>query len=248
MPALDWLTARPVAHRGLHDAGRGIVENTPSAVSAAIAGGYGIEVDLQITSDGEAMVHHDDALGRLTDGSGDLASMSAAALKQVSFKSTADRMITLGELCDLVAGRVTLVLELKSRFDGDLRLVARAAEVLKMYAGPVAVMSFDPTQVAAARTTAPALIRGIVAERWYTHHEWERLSRSQRRNLAFLLHGLQTRPHFVAYSVRDLPTLAPLVARNLFGRPLLTWTVRTTEDRMRAQRWADQMIFEGFRA
>ena len=248
MPALDWLTARPVAHRGLHDAARGIIENTPSAVAAAVAGGYGIEVDLQVTADGEAMVHHDDALGRLTDGTGDLASMSAAALRQVPFKSTADRMITLGELCDLVAGRAALVLELKSRFDGDLRLVARAAEVLKMYAGPVAVMSFDPTQVAAVRTTAPALIRGIVAERWYTHHEWERLSPSQRRNLAFLLHGWRTRPHFVAYSVRNLPALAPLVARNLFGRPLLTWTVRTTEDRMRAQRWADQMIFEGFRA
>jgi glycerophosphoryl diester phosphodiesterase len=248
VPALDWLTGRPVAHRGLHDAAHGIVENTPSAVSAAVAGGYGIEVDLQITADGEAMVHHDDALGRLTDGSGDLASMSAAALKQVPFKSTADRMITLGELCDMVAGRVTLVLELKSRFNNDLRLVARTAAVLKNYAGPAAVMSFDPAQVAAMRTTAPTLTRGIVAERWYTHHEWQRLSSSEKRNLAFLLHGLHTRPHFVAYGIRDLPALAPLVARNLFGRPLLTWTVRTLEDRMCAQRWADQMIFEGFRA
>jgi glycerophosphoryl diester phosphodiesterase len=194
------------------------------------------------------MVHHDDALGRLTDGAGELASMSAAALKQVPFKSTSDRMITLGELCDLVAGRVTLVLELKSRFDGDLRLVARVAEVLKIYAGPAAVMSFDPVQVAAVRTTAPTLVRGIVAERWYTHHEWERLAPGQRRNLAFLLHAPRTRPHFIAYGVRDLPALAPLVARNLFGRPLLTWTVRTAEDRMCAQRWADQMIFEGFRA
>src|SRR5262249_23607049 len=202
----------------------------------------------QITADGEAMVHHDDALGRLTDGAGALASMSAADLKRVPFKATTDRMITLGELCDMVAGRATLVIELKSRFDGDLRLVARAAAVLKNYAGPAAVMSFDPALVLAVRTTATALVRGIVAERWYTHHEWERLSGNERRNLAFLLHGFATRPHFVAYAVRNLPALAPLVARHVFGRPLLTWTVRTDEDRLCAQRWADQMIFEGFRA
>jgi glycerophosphoryl diester phosphodiesterase len=248
VPGLDWLTARPVAHRGLHDAARGIIENTPSAVMAAVDGGYGIEVDLQISADGEAMVHHDDALGRLTDGAGELAAMSAADLKRVAFKSTTDRMITLGELCDLVGGRVTLVLELKSRFDGDLRLVARAADVLKNYAGAAAVMSFDPAQVLAVRATAPGLTRGIVAERWYTHHEWDRLSAGDKRRLAFLLHGLRTRPQFVAYAVRDLPALAPLVARHMFGLPLLTWTVRTSEDRLRAQRWANQMIFEGFRA
>ena len=120
MASLDWLTARPIAHRGLH--GAGAIENTASAFTTAIAGGYGIECDLQISADGEAMVHHDDALGRLTDGQGRLADMDAAALKAVRFKASDDRMLTLGELCELVAGRTTLVLELKSRFDGDRRL------------------------------------------------------------------------------------------------------------------------------
>ena len=133
MFGLDWLTKRPVAHRGLHDAQKGIIENTPSAFAAAIAGGYGIECDLQITADGEAMVYHDAALGRLTEGSARLDATTAAELKRVSFKACADRMITLGELCDLAAGRATLVIELKSRFDGDRRLLTRAAEVL---AGP----------------------------------------------------------------------------------------------------------------
>src|ERR1043166_7185858 len=103
MPGLDWLTARPIAHRGLHDAS--IVENTASAFTAAIVGGYGIECDLQASADGEAMVHHDDALGRLTEGSGELVAFDAAQLKKVRFKQTADRMLTLGELCDLVGGR-----------------------------------------------------------------------------------------------------------------------------------------------
>ena len=115
----DWLTARPIAHRGLHDAAAGVIENTASAFRAAIDGGYGIECDLQISADGEAMVHHDDALGRLTDGVGRLDAMTAAALRRMPFKATADRMLTLGELCDLVAGRVTLLIEIKGRFAGD---------------------------------------------------------------------------------------------------------------------------------
>src|SRR5215468_6047604 len=102
--ALPWLTARPIAHRGLHDAARGIIENTASATVAAIAGGYGIETDLQTSADGEAMVHHDDALGRLTDGAGALRDRPAAALTRVPFRTTADRMMTLGDLLDLVSG------------------------------------------------------------------------------------------------------------------------------------------------
>src|SRR5262245_48518041 len=116
---LDWLTARPVAHRGLHDAAADVIENTPSAFAAAIAGNYAIECDLQLAADGEAMVFHDDTLERLTEGSGRLDAMPAAALKRVAFRATADHMITLGELCELVAERATLVIEIKSRFDGD---------------------------------------------------------------------------------------------------------------------------------
>lgn len=247
MPGLDWLTAQPVAHRGLHDAAAGVIENTASAFTAAIAGGFAIETDLQLSGDGEAMVHHDFALGRLTLGTRQLAAMTAAGLKEVPFKDTTDRMMTLGEMCDLVAGRTPMLVELKSRFAADRRLVERAAQVLQSYSGPVAVMSFDPDLVRALREIAPGLPRGIVAERHYVHQEWKDLTAAQRRNLAFLLHAFRTRPHFVAYQVKDLPSPGPFIARHVFGLPLLTWTVRNAEDRTRARRWADQMIFEGFR-
>lgn len=247
MPGLDWLTARPVAHRGLHDAAAGVIENTASAFRAAIDGGFAIELDLQISADGEAMVHHDFALGRLTLGSRQLAAMTAAGLKEVPFKDTTDRMMTLGELCELVAGRTPMLVEVKSRFDRDCRLIERTAQVLANYAGPVVVMSFDPDVVHALREIAPGLPRGIVAERYYVHQEWKDFTQAKRRNLAFLLHALRTRPHFVAYQVRDLPSPGPFIARHIFGLPLMTWTVRTEEDRRRARRWADQMIFEGFR-
>jgi glycerophosphoryl diester phosphodiesterase len=245
MPGLSWLTARPIAHRGLHDAAAGVIENTASAFVAAIAGGFGIETDIQISADGEAMVHHDDSLGRLTQGSAALAQLESGALKTVNFKATTDRILTLSELCELVGGRVPLVIELKSHFDGDMRLAARAAQVLAVYAGKAAVMSFDPAPIAALRKIAPHLTRGIVAERHYIHHEWERLSASKKFQMAFLLHAPQTRPQFLAYSVKDLPAVAPWLARQLFGLPLLTWTVRSQAERGRAARFADQAIFEG---
>ena len=156
MRAPDWLTARPVAHRGLHDRARGIIENMPGAITAAIGRNFAIEVDIQLSADGEAMVHHDDALGRLTEGAGALRSLTAAELKQVAFKDTTERMMTLGDLCALTAGRVPLVIEVKSHFDGDRKLVKRMADVLATYGGPVAGMSFDPDQVTGLRELAPA--------------------------------------------------------------------------------------------
>ncbi len=239
-------TARPGAHRGLHDRARGILENMPSAFQAAIAGNFAIELDVQLTADGEAIVHHDDVLGRLNEGSEKLTALTAAQLKQVSFKDTAERMITLGELCDLTAGRVALVVEIKSHFAGDRKLVARVAEVLKAYKGPAVAMSFDPDQVVALKDLAPHLVRGIVAQRTYDDDYWTKASAAQRRGMTALRHGLRTQPHFVAYSVNELPAPAPWIARNVFGCPLLTWTVRTAEQRQHAAHYADQMIFEGF--
>jgi glycerophosphoryl diester phosphodiesterase len=247
MPGFDWLTARPIAHRGLHDADAGIVESTASAITAAIGGHYGIEVDLQITSDGEAMVHHDDCLGRLSEGSGILAAMTAADLKRVRFKATSDRMLTLGELCDLVSSRATLLLELKSAFDGDPRVALRTAEVLRSYDGAVAAMSFDPNLVAVLKSAAPSLARGITAMGRYDDSEWASLSRWQKLTFPHLLQNLITRPHFVAYALQDLPAAAPSLARSIFGMPLLAWVARNADDGTKAVRWADQMIFEDFR-
>ena len=246
MRAPDWLTARPVAHRGLHDTARGVIENMPGAAQAAVDGNFSIECDVQLTADGEAMVHHDDALGRLTEGSGALLGKTAAELRAVKFKNTSEQMMSLGDLCALVRGRVPLVIEVKSHFDGDRKLVARMAEVLAGYSGPAAVMSFDPDQVLALRETIPQRPRGIVAERTYNATDWPEATPAQRQGMTHLRHAFRTRPHFVAYWVNELPAAAPWIARHIFGLPLLTWTVRTPEQRQRAARHADQMIFEGF--
>jgi glycerophosphoryl diester phosphodiesterase len=234
MSDLGWLISRPVAHRGLHDAPAGVIENTPSAIAAAAAAGYAIEVDLQVTAEGDAVVHHDAALGRLTQGRDALAALSVGELKRVAFRATTDRMITLGELCDLVAGRVALLLELKSLGDRDPRLPRRVAQVLKSYQGPTALMSFDPWPIAALRELAPAWPRGLVATR-------------ERRPAAWINAMITARLNFIAYAVVDLPAAVPGLARRCAGVPVLTWTVRTDAERQCAARFADQMIFEGFR-
>jgi glycerophosphoryl diester phosphodiesterase len=244
--ALSWLTERPVAHRGLHDISAGIVENTASAFAAAIAGGYAIETDVQISADHEAMVHHDGALGRLTEGDARLASLSATQIKAARFKVGSDRILTLPELCELVGGRTTLVIELKSDYDGDTRIAARTVEVIKAYRGPAALMSFDPRQIEAVRALAPQLTRGIVAE--CSYDEWDGLTDAQRRSFALFLHAPRSRPQFIAYSGADLPGLIPAIARRLFGLPILTWTIRSEAERQRVLRYADQVIFEAFRA
>jgi glycerophosphoryl diester phosphodiesterase len=155
-------------------------------------------------------------------------------------------MMALADLCTLVAGRTPLVIEVKSHFDGDRKLVRRMAEVLSAYSGPAVGMSFDPDQVLALREIVPNLPRGIVAQRTYDDDYWKKLTKEQRDSMLYLRHGFRTRPDFVAFWVNQLPAPAPWIAHNLFGRPLLAWTVRTQEQRERAARYADQMIFEGF--
>ena len=247
MRSLEWLIARPIAHRGLHDAARGVIENTAGAVRAAIAANYGIEVDVQISADGEAMVHHDDMLGRLTDGEGRLDQLTAAELKRVPFRGSDEPMMTLGELCDLVDGRVTMLVELKSRFDGAAGLPLRVAEILGAYRGPAAPMSFDPNQLAILRQKSPGLVRGIVAAKYRPHPYWDLMPTWMRHGMGYLLTAVTARPQFVAYAVADLPAVAPLFARHVLSMPLLAWAVRTPAERACAGRWADQMIFEGFR-
>jgi glycerophosphoryl diester phosphodiesterase len=243
----DWLTAQPFAHRGLHAAG-GVIENTAGAARAALVAGYGIEVDLQISADGEAMIHHDPELGRLTEGSDRIDQMTAASLKRIAFHGSAERMITLGELCDLVGGRVPLLIEMKSRFDGDQRLPLRVATVLAGYRGPAAPMSFDPAQLAVLRQKAPRLPRGIVAAKYRPHPYWNQMPPLLRYGMGSLLPAALTgRPHFVAYAIDNLSAIAPAFARHALCLPVLTWVVRSEAERVRAMRFADQIIFEGFR-
>lgn len=246
MAKLDWLT-RSLAHRGLHDAGKGIVENTPSAIQAALDAGYAIEVDVQEAGDGEPMVFHDPTLDRLTKATGPVINHTSDALKRVAFKDTKDKMQHLDELLEQISGRVPLIIEIKSNWRMHGRFEDRLASVLKPYRGHVAVMSFDPNAIAVFAHRAPEITRGLVAGPFRNLKYWGQLSAARRLMMRHLLPALKVRPHFIAYDLDGLPAFAPYVWRRVLNRTLLAWTVRGEEDRQRAEKWADAIIFEGFR-
>lgn len=241
-----WLTARPVAHRGLHDAGAGRLENTLPAAAAAVARGFAIEVDLQLAADGEAVVFHDDTLDRLAAASGPVKARTAAELAGIPLKGTDARIPRLDELLAVVAGRVPLVLELKTDWSRKPAppLVGRVAAAIAGYAGPIALMSFDPEIVVEVRRLVPERPRGIVADTARDPREYPGTSAIERFVLRHLLHAPRTRPDFVAYDVDALPMPGPAILRRLFGKPLLTWTVRTAAQLERGRAFADQVIFE----
>ncbi|MEQ1520368.1 MAG: glycerophosphodiester phosphodiesterase family protein [Aestuariivirga sp.] len=242
--AFDWLMARPIAHRGLHTKNKGVIENTSSAFEAAIKGDYAIECDVQLTADGEAIVFHDDDLDRLTEAKGPVKALTTQALQKVKLKATSDRMQTLAELLEQVDGRATLVIELKSLWDGDDGLAKRALQVLESYGGPYCLMSFDPDVISSLRALSPQTVRGIVADRT-TDPYYNALPLAKRYSMRTFAHLAQTQPHFVSYYWRELP-FEPITEIRNAGHPVITWTLRSKEEASQALRYCDQITFEGY--
>lgn len=242
-----WLVAHPIAHRGLHDRTRGLIENSAGAAEAAIGHGYAIECDVQLTADGEPVVFHDETLDRLTGETGPVAGRTAAELAAIQLSGSADQIESLETWLARVAGRVPVICEIKSQFDGETRLATRAAAIARAYSGPLALKSFDPHVLVHLRreslTVNPV---GLVAEASYADGEWSMLSEEARRDMTALTHWPLTRPDFLSWHCGDLPHAVPTLCRAM-GLPVMTWTVRRPEQAEAARLYADQMVFEGFR-
>jgi glycerophosphoryl diester phosphodiesterase len=243
--APDWLTARPIAHRGLHDEKLGIVENTLEAAEAAIKGGFAIECDVQLSADGQVVVFHDDTLERLTKASGAVKDRTAHELGDAAFKTGRAAIPRLHQLLDLVASRTPVICEIKSDFDGDMRLADAVTSVTVGYAGPIAIKSFDPAIIIYLRKSACGRPLGIVAEANYQSDDWRRLSARQKSECANFLHFSESQPDFLSFCVDDLPHPTPFLLRKLRTTPVMVWTVRDAAQRAKAAQWADQIVFEG---
>ncbi len=247
MADLRWLTDRPIAHRGFHDASRGIIENSPSAIKAAIERNFTIEVDLQETADQAAIVFHDDTFDRLTTASGPVRGRDFSEVKSIAMRHSDDPIWVLEDLLAEVARKVGLCIEIKSLFRTDAApFVEKICKTLSQYDGAVALKSFDPEILALVRRYAPDIPRGALADCARNLKRWGRFTMMERFIFRHMLHMPRTRPSFVSYCVNDLPAPAPLFAQKALGLPVLAWTVRTAEQRKTAGRWADQIIFEGF--
>lgn len=241
---------RPIAHRGLHDADRGLIENTAPAFEAAIARGYGIECDLRPAAGGEPVVFHDETLDRLVHGSGPVAALEPRDLETLRYRGQGIGILTFFSLLELAAGRVPLLVEVKSEWDPPHQeFLSRIAALARAYDGPLALMSFDPAVMAALKDLAPGVPRGIVSGLYEDEHgeTWwrEKIDKARADRLSRLLESGPAEPSFYAYHVKALPQPVTEQARHVLGLPVFAWTVRTEEDRARAAAWADAPIFEG---
>ncbi len=232
-----WLGTVAYAHRGLHQPG--VPENSLTAFRDAIAAGMGIECDVQRSSDGQAMVFHDFELDRLTAESGPVIQRSADELGRIELSGSGDRIPTLKRMLDEVAGRVPVLIEIKSKggsFKHSGALCQAVRRVLEGYSGPHAIMSFDPRVARWFAERSPLTVRGLVV----TEENSKTLIGMIRRRLSLWA----AKPDFLAYDIRDLPSRFAAGQRKR-GLPVLTWTVRSAEHCARAALHADAPIAEG---
>lgn len=240
MAAPPWLTTQEYAHRGLHDGER--PENSLAAFAAAIDGGFGIELDVRASRDGIAMVIHDSRLDRLTGRADRVRDLTAAALGAITIPPSTETIPTLAAALAFVADRVPVLIEIKNPRVHTGTIEPAVAEAVREYTGRAAVMSWNVFSVLWFRRHAPEIPRGLVVTSFLESRHFSNRWMVQAAHL--LPAAAITGADFLAHDVRHLPThLSKRYRRR--GRPVLTWTVRTAEDRRRAEKYADAAIFEG---
>jgi glycerophosphoryl diester phosphodiesterase len=245
---LDRTFLRPIAHRGLHNAARGIIENTAAAFQAAIAKGYGIECDLQMAKDATPMVFHDETLDRLIDGTGRVDQRMPAELAALRYKGQSSGILTLQDLLALVQGRTPLLVEVKqNRGPSPANFLDAIARQSATYRGPLALMSFEAGAVAALGALAPTVPRGLVVDVEQLPRQFRAAPEAEVANgaVAAALSAAGS-VSFLAVSLKLLPAAHAWRARTAFAGPLLCWTVRTPADRALAAKWADAPTFEDY--
>ncbi|SFK12334.1 glycerophosphodiester phosphodiesterase family protein [Celeribacter neptunius] len=238
----------PIAHRALHDGNVTRVENNIAAIDAAIAAGFGIEIDLQLSADGVAMVFHDYSLNRLTEGSGPFAQRNLTELSELRFKTGERGVPSFAEVLELVDGRAPLLVEVKDQ-DGAMgpnigALEHAAAQAVAGYQGPLAFMSFNPHSVARLAELCPEIPRGITTASWEGIDE-KLIPAPRRAELKGISDFDRVGATFISHQWDDLtaPRVAELKAA---GAHILCWTVKSAEDERVARDIAENITFEGY--
>jgi glycerophosphoryl diester phosphodiesterase len=234
MVSIDWLTKVPIAHRGLHDLNKKRWENTLSAFDAAARAGFAIECDVHLSADGKAVVFHDGTLDRVTGQQGNIDELTAEQAGRLRVGGTSDHVPTLAESLRLINGRVPIVIELKGIPGRDEGLVKAVASDLAGYGGKAAIMSFDHHLIRLFRKDAPGIPAGLTAE-GLRDEELE-------AHFSMLAYAID----FVSYNVHHLENRFVEFVRDKLGMPVISWTVRSLDDKAMSDAHVDQITFEGF--
>lgn len=235
----------PVAHRGLWSPD-GAPENSLAAFQAACAGGYGVELDVQLTADGEAVVFHDERLERMTGREGRVRDHTAADLGTLTLKGTDETIPTLADTLTLIGHRAMVFIELKTPFGDVGPLEKRVTDVLIDHNGPTAVIGFNPYSHAWFADHHPQILRGLDSYGW-NDDSARKLAPEMRKSLAALEQVEIARPDFLALGLDMLPSARADLYRAK-GMPIIAWTVRSPDQWEGVRDHCDNLIFEGFHA
>ena len=230
------------AHRGLH--GGGIAENSASAFRAAVEAGYGIELDVRLSCDGELVVFHDDTLDRVTDATGRVDAKSAEELSKIKLSGTEDTIPTFSEVLGIVDGRVPLLVELKERA-GEYGVTKKTIELLREYKGEFIVESFNPLALALMKKEMPEALRGFLSTNFSKDEKYK--GQSQYFFLEHLLFNVLARPDFISYDQKAYKNPSLRFVRSFFRAATICWTVTSREDEELAYKHGfDGVIFENY--
>ncbi len=227
------------AHRGFHDNRGDAPENSLLSFRRAAEKGYGIELDVQLSSDGEVVVFHDDTTDRICGVDRKVSECSFAELGEMSLLSTKQNVPLLSEALSVVAGRVPIVVELKPYGDKTALCVA-VNRVLSKYDGVYCIESFHPDIVTWYRHNRPDVIRGQLSAGYNNPLNPKFFV------LSYLLTNFKARPNFIAYDHAASGNLSFNICRTLFRATTVAWTIKSQDQLNRARKKFDLFIFEGF--
>jgi glycerophosphoryl diester phosphodiesterase len=239
VPAPDWLLEKPIAHRGLFNEAR--PENSLIAIDAAVSAGFPVEIDVQVTADGHAVVFHDWNLKRLTGLDAKVKDVSISKIRELTLLGTDQRIPTLEETLGVIAGRAPALVEIKNRrYPTDLEPVA--GRILDAYKGPFAIQSFNPYTLGWFRLRYPRISRGQISCAFDTDDmaEWKKKILSN-YGMNWMSH-----PQFISHHFKQLPAIVPTFLRTTLKMPLIVWIIRSQDEIEIARRLGDNYVFEQF--
>jgi len=240
--ANHWLRHQPIAHRGLHALENGVPENSLKAFERAIAANYAIALDLQVTHDQNVIVFHDDDLKRACGMLIKVADKTYEGLRNYRLFKTSEHIPTLREVLSLVNGRVPLLIGIrKQRGIRNANMIVQ--NCLIDYKGAFAIQSFDPCILSWFSHNVPLTLRG----RLVSDLRQEEMAGYKKWLFLGLRLNRFSKSDFISYDFRALPSKMVDKQRQ-GGKPVLVWTISSESERVLAQRYSDNIIFEGFEA
>ena len=254
------LTRLPFAHRGLFDNKSLNPENTIAAFRAAIDAGYGIELDVGLTLDNKVVVFHDDDLQRLCESSLVLNHTSWEDLRNYSIMQSQEKISLLSDVLQFVNGRVPIMIELKSfhsknGFYDNGKLESASARVVENYTGEYAFKSFNPMSVVLLqnlklRQKFGKTPVGFLTCDYEKDGDFGYLCSSEAKLHQNLESNVAKLADFVSYNIDDLTQelsekLRCLNSKNKSNsKCMLAWTVKNKQQFLKAQKLADNIVFE----